>query len=93
MKFYQRRGRLNSTSGDKNLKIFCDINDLTRSEYVNRKYKLFKKTYGYIPKYFDLYNTKEITNIAPTLGTRSNGAMGCGTILVVDICEEGIANE
>ncbi len=37
-----------------------------------------------MPKYFDLYNAKEITDIAPTLTTSSNGAMGSGTLLIME---------
>lgn len=45
----------------------------------------FYKKNGYIPKYFDVYNGLEVKKIAPTISTRSNGAMGSGTLLVV--CE------
>lgn len=58
--------------------------NLTRSKWVNDKYKDFYKQYGYLPKYFDIYNGLEITNIAPTITTRSNGAMGSGTLLVIE---------
>ena len=52
---------------------------------VNDKYKDFYEKYGYLPRYFDVYNGLEVKDIAPTLSTRSNGAMGSGTLLV--ICE------
>ena len=47
------------------------------------KYLDFYKSKGYIPKYFDVYNGVEIDDIAPTISTRSNGAMGSGTLLVI----------
>lgn len=57
--------------------------NLTRSKWVNDKYKDFYEKNGYLPKYFDVYNGREITDYAPTLSTRSNGAMGSGTILIL----------
>ena len=56
---------------------------LTRSKWVNDKYKEFYRKNGYLPKYFDVYNGTEITDYAPTLSTRSNGAMGSGTVLIM----------
>ena len=47
--------------------------------------KDFYEKHGYLPKYFDVYNGLEIKDYAPTISTRSNGAMGSGTLLVV--CE------
>ena len=38
---------------------------------------------GYLPKYFDVYNGTEVKDFAPTISTRSNGAMGSGTLLVI----------
>ena len=49
------------------------------------KYKDFYEKHGYLPKYFDVYNGLEVKDYAPTISTRSNGAMGSGTLLV--ICE------
>lgn len=54
-----------------------------KETYIERKYREFYEKNGYIPKYFDLYNAFEINDYAPTLFTRSNGAMGCGTVLIV----------
>jgi hypothetical protein len=62
-----------------------DINfKLTHSSWVNSKYETFYKKHGYLPKYFDIYNALEIIDIAPTISTRSNGAMGSGTLLVIE---------
>ena len=61
-----------------------DVN-LTHSKWVNDKYIEFYKKNGYLPQYFDVYNGTEVYGIAPTISTRSNGAMGSGTLLV--ICE------
>lgn len=65
--------------------IPTQINDfkIARSKLVNDKYKKFYKKNGYIPKYFDVYNGIEINDFAPTLSTRSNGAMGSGTLLIL----------
>lgn len=68
------------------LKVVTDKEfDLTHSPYVNKKYKDFYEKHGYLPKYFDVYNGLEVKDYAPTISTRSNGAMGSGTLLV--ICE------
>lgn len=56
---------------------------LTRSKWVNDKYKEFYRKNGYLPKYLDVYNGTEITDYAPTLSTRSNGGMGSGTVLII----------
>ena len=56
---------------------------MTRSKWVNDKYKAFYEKHGYLPEFFDVYNGTELKNIAPTLSTRSNGAMGSGTVLVI----------
>lgn len=40
--------------------------------YIADKYLEFYRRYGYLPKYFEPYNTREITDLAPTLSTRSN---------------------
>lgn len=61
-----------------------EFDKLTRSKWVNDKYEKFYKENGYLPKYFEVYNELEITDIAPTLSTRSNGAMGSGTLLVIE---------
>ena len=68
------------------LKVVTDKEfDLTHSKWVNDKYRDFYNKYGYLPEFFDVYNGTELKNIAPTISTRSNGAMGSGTVLV--ICE------
>lgn len=45
--------------------------------------KKFYKENGYLPKYFSVYNGTEVNDFAPTLSTRSNGAMGSGTLLIL----------
>ena len=65
-----------------------DLDKLTRSKWVNDKYRKFYNDNGYLPKYFEVYNGLEITDIAPTLSTRSNVAMGSGTVLVIEEVEE-----
>lgn len=57
---------------------------IARSKWVNDKYEKFYKANGYLPKYFEVYNGIEITDIAPTVSTRSNGAMGSGTVLIIE---------
>lgn len=61
-----------------------DFDKLTRSKWVNDKYEKFYKENRYLPKYFDVYNCLEILNIAPSITTRSNGAMGSGTLLIIE---------
>ena len=56
---------------------------LSHSKWVNDKYIKFYEKYGYLPKYFDVCNGTEVKDIAPTISTRSNGAMGSGTLLVI----------
>ena len=36
-----------------------------------------------MPKFLDVYNGTEVGDVAPTISTRSNGAMGSGTVLVI----------
>lgn len=64
----QSAGRVTSTCGkDK----FTDITnfELTRSEWVNKKYKDFFEKHNYLPKFFEVYNGLEVKNYAPTLST------------------------
>ena len=63
--------------------------NLTHSKWVNDKYEQFYKTHGYLPRFFEVYNGLELTEIAPTLSTRSNVAMGSGTVLVIEVLERG----
>ena len=65
---------------------------LTHSEWVNGKYEQFYKSHGYLPRFFEVYNGLEITDVAPTLSTRSNGAMGSGTVLVIEVVKSGGGN-
>lgn len=59
-----------------------------KQSWVGNKYVEFYEKHGYIPEYFDVYNGLELKNIAPTLSTRSNGAMGSGTVLIAEINKE-----
>lgn len=54
------------------------------SEWVNKSYRKFYNKYGYIPEFFDVYNSIEIKDVCCTISTRSNGAMGSGTVLVIE---------
>lgn len=63
--------------------IQIDDFKITRSKWVDDKYKNFYEVNGYLPKYFDVYNGIEVKDFAPTLSTRSNGAMGSGTLLIL----------
>lgn len=66
-------------------KRFTNIKDfnLSRSKWVNDKYKEFYEKHGYLSEFFDVYNGLELKNIAPTISTGSNGAMGSGTVLII----------
>ena len=63
-----------------------DISEISfaESKWVMNKYLDFYKLKGYVPKYFDIYNGIEVQGIAPTISTRSNGAMGSGALLVIE---------
>lgn len=63
------------------MKFLCDNLNLTSSKWVNDSYKKFYYKHGYIPMFLDVYNSSELKEYACTLSTRSNGAMGSGTIL------------
>ena len=62
--------------------------ELTHSPWVNSKYIKFYEKHGYLPQYFDVYNALEIVDVAPTISTRSNGAMGSGTLLIIEEIED-----
>lgn len=53
--------------------------------WLEKKYAEFYEKHDYIPEYFDLYNGREIIDFAPTQTTSSNGAMGSGTVLIMEI--------
>ena len=80
-KFSQSTVGIKPSCGEKITNIE-DFN-LARSKWVNDKYKAFYEKHGYLPEFFDVYNGTELKNIAPTLSTRSNGAMGSGTVLII----------
>ena len=50
-----------------------------------RKYALFYKKHGYIPKLFNLKNEKEIHNYADTLATSCGGFQGIGSVAIFDL--------
>lgn len=75
------------------MKTVSDMFDsLTHSKWVNGKYEQFYESHGYLPRFFEVYNGLEIIDVAPTLSTRSNGAMGSGTVLVIEIVKDGGGN-
>ena len=53
----------------------------TYSPYVNKKYKKFYDKNGYIPKYFNPYNTTELKDVAPTLTAQGDSITKSGTVL------------
>ena len=85
-KFSETTSGVNSACGEHKFTEIPNFN-LTRSKWVNDKYKDFYEKHGYLPKYFDVYNGLEIKDYAPTISTRSNGAMGSGTVLVISDTE------
>lgn len=63
--------------------------NLCDSNWVNDKYNSFYKKNNYLPHYFDIYNGLELIDYACTISTRSNGAMGSGTILILEEVQDG----
>lgn len=55
--------------------------NLTYSPYVNKKYKEFYDKNGYIPEYFNPYNTTELKDVAPTLTAQGDSITKSGTVL------------
>lgn len=53
----------------------------TYSPYVNKKYKEFYDKNGYIPEYFNPYNTTELKDVAPTLTAQGDSITKSGTVL------------
>ena len=56
--------------------------NFTYSPYVNKKYEEFYNQNGYIPKMFNPYNCKEITDFAPTLTAQGDSITKSGTVLI-----------
>lgn len=54
----------------------------TRNDWVNQKYEDFYNKYGYIPKFFQPYNTLELKNVCSTITTNTGTTTGIGTVLV-----------
>lgn len=46
--------------------------------FIQRKYKQFYEKNGYVPKMFNVYNSQEIRDIAPTLTTSCGTNSGSG---------------
>lgn len=53
----------------------------TYSPYVNKKYKEFYDKNGYVPEYFNPYNTTELKDVAPTLTAQGDSITKSGTVL------------
>ena len=62
--------------------------NLTYSEYVNRKYREFYEKHGYIPKYFNPYNCREITDVHPTLLAEGERITSSGRVLIAEYVED-----
>ena len=60
---------------------------LVSSEYVNQKYANFYKKHGYIPKMFNPYNCKEITDISPTITTQCGSMTSNSSVLIIEETE------
>lgn len=56
--------------------------------YVTRKYAEFYTKNGYIPRYFNAYDCREIKDIAPTLTTQCGSKDGTGAIVFFYLWEE-----
>lgn len=50
--------------------------------WVINKYWEFYNKYGYIPHFFNPYNTIELKNICSTISTSTGAFTGVGTVLV-----------
>lgn len=54
--------------------------------WLEKKYIEFYEKHGYIPKYFEPYNCREVKNYAPTLTAHSNCCSTfAGTTLIAEI--------
>lgn len=57
--------------------------------WLEKKYAEFYEKHGYIPKYFEPYNCREIKDYAPTLTAHSNcGSTFAGTTLIIEVDKE-----
>lgn len=56
--------------------------------YVTRKYAEFYTMNGYIPRYFNAYDCREIKDIAPALTTQCGSKSGTGAIVCFYLWEE-----
>lgn len=61
----------------------------TDESWLQKKYRKFYEKYGYIPKYFEPYNGKEVVDYSPTITANSNTSfVHIGTVLVVEQSDE-----
>ena len=51
--------------------------------FILKKYKEFYEKNGYIPKMFNPYHAKEITDVAPTITTYCGSTTSSATVLIV----------
>lgn len=66
-----------------------DPDNLEKAEsFVGKKYAEFYEKHGYIPKYFNVKNCREIDRCAMTLCTSSGSATGMGGIIFFDAVKE-----
>lgn len=69
-----------------------DPDNLEKAEsFVGKKYTEFYEKHGYIPKYFNVKNCREIDICAMTLCTSSGSATGIGGIIFFDAAKEAAA--
>ncbi len=61
--------------------------DLTTIPYVNRQYKKFYEKHGYIPEFFQAYNSAEVKDFATTLGTTCGNPSNVGATLILEEIE------
>lgn len=55
--------------------------------FIERKYCDFIIRNNYIPKMFNPYNSKEITDFAPTITTQCGSTTSSATVLIMEECE------
>lgn len=58
--------------------------NITFSDVINRKYTEFYEKHGYLPKYFETYNSIEITDIAPNITTKVGMLGGSSNLLIIE---------
>lgn len=69
-----------------------DPEEMGKTEsFIGKKYEEFYGKHGYIPKYFNAKNCREIDRCAMTLCTSSGSATGMGGIIFFDAVKEAAA--